>query len=42
MDQRVVVTEMARDSTKRRVGVLEGKLEGSDSKLAKAISVVSA
>lgn len=42
MEQMAVVAERARDSAKRKVGVLEGKIEDSDSKLAEAISVVLA
>lgn len=42
MEQRAVVAERAQDSAKRKVGLLEGKIEDSDFKLAETISVVSA
>ena len=36
MEQRIVTAERARYSFEQKVGVLEGKLEDSDSKLAQA------
>ena len=36
MEQRIVTVERAQYSFERKVGVLEGKLEDSDSKLAQA------
>ena len=42
MKQNAIIAERAWDSAKWKVGVLEGKLEDSDSKLAEAISVVLA
>ena len=41
-EKKVVVAKGAWDATNRKVGVLEGKLEESDTKLAQALSVVSA
>jgi len=42
MKQRAIIAERAWDSAKWKVGVLEGKLEDSNSKLAEAISLVLA
>ena len=41
MEQKAVVAKKAQDFAKRKIGVPEGKIEDSDSKLAVAISVVS-
>lgn len=37
MEQRAAVAKRAQDSSERKVKVLEGKLEDSDSKLAEVI-----
>ena len=42
MKQQATTAKKAQDSAERRVKALEGMLEDSDSKLAQAISVVSA
>lgn len=42
MEKRVVATEKARDSYHHKVGILEGKFEESDTKLAQALSKISA
>ena len=42
MEQKAIVSKRAQDSTECKVGVLEAKIEDSNSELAEVISVVSA
>lgn len=42
MEQKTIVSKRAQDSAECKVGVLEAKIEDSNSELAEVISVVSA